>query len=146
MIIQVSGLSLRLAPMGGIAKAQPLSHFILLNQESRWRPARALGSRGWTAQAGPAGLGKVPQEYPGWDAPFKFALLSFPQIFISLQPLPRAFLEKLSFNKERAVSRRNIIVFSVVQLCWTLCDLIDCSRPGFPILRYLPEFVQIHVH
>ena len=36
----------------------------------------------------------------------------------------------------------------VVQLlsCVTLCDPMDCSRPGFPIFHYLPEFAQIHVH
>ena len=35
----------------------------------------------------------------------------------------------------------------VVQLlsCVTLCDPMDCSRPGFPIFYYLPEFAQIHV-
>ena len=27
-----------------------------------------------------------------------------------------------------------------------LCDLMDSSMPGFPVLRYLLEFVQIHVH
>ena len=26
-----------------------------------------------------------------------------------------------------------------------LCDLRDCSMPGFPVLHYLPEFAQIHV-
>ena len=35
---------------------------------------------------------------------------------------------------------------SVTQLCPTLCDSMDCSTPGFPILPYLPEFAQIHVH
>ena len=28
----------------------------------------------------------------------------------------------------------------------TLCDPMDCSTPGFPILHDLPEFAQIHVH
>ena len=28
----------------------------------------------------------------------------------------------------------------------TLCDPMDCSTPGFPVLHYLPEFVQTHVH
>ena len=28
----------------------------------------------------------------------------------------------------------------------TLCDHLDCSTPGFPVLHYLPDFVQIHVH
>ena len=23
---------------------------------------------------------------------------------------------------------------------------MDCSMPGFPVLHFLPEFVQIHVH
>ena len=35
---------------------------------------------------------------------------------------------------------------SVTQLCPTLCDSMDCSTPGFPILPCLPEFAQIHVH
>ena len=38
---------------------------------------------------------------------------------------------------------------SAAQLCPTLCDLMDCSMPGFPILPYpssLPELAQIHVH
>ena len=25
-------------------------------------------------------------------------------------------------------------------------DPMDCSTPGFPVLHYLPEFAQIHVH
>ena len=28
----------------------------------------------------------------------------------------------------------------------TLCDLMDCSTPGFPVLHHLPEFPQTHVH
>ena len=35
---------------------------------------------------------------------------------------------------------------SVTQLCPTLCDPMDCSMPSFPVLHYLPEFAQIHVH
>ena len=34
---------------------------------------------------------------------------------------------------------------SVTQLCPTLCDSMDCSRPGFPVLHHLLEFVQTHV-
>ena len=29
---------------------------------------------------------------------------------------------------------------SVVKLCLTLCDPMDCSMPGFPVLQYLLEF------
>ena len=28
----------------------------------------------------------------------------------------------------------------------TLCDPMDYSSPDFPVLHYLPEFAQIHVH
>ena len=34
---------------------------------------------------------------------------------------------------------------SVAQLCLTLCDPMDCSMPGFPVLHYLLEFAQTHV-
>ena len=27
-----------------------------------------------------------------------------------------------------------------------LCNPVDCSMPGFPVLHYLPEFAQIHGH
>ena len=32
------------------------------------------------------------------------------------------------------------------QSCPTLCDLMDCSTPGFPVHHQLPEFTQTHVH
>ena len=35
---------------------------------------------------------------------------------------------------------------SVAKLCPTLCDPMDCSMAGFPVLSYLLEFAQIHVH
>ena len=34
-----------------------------------------------------------------------------------------------------------------VQLsCVCLCDPMHCSIPGFPVLHYLPEFTQTHIH
>ena len=30
--------------------------------------------------------------------------------------------------------------------CLTLCNPLDCSTPGFPVLHYLLEFAQTHVH
>ena len=35
---------------------------------------------------------------------------------------------------------------SVSQLCLTLCDLMDCSTPGFPVHHQPPEPTQTHVH
>ena len=39
-----------------------------------------------------------------------------------------------------------ISVSSVAQSCLTLCDPMDCSRPGFPVYHLLPEPTQTHVH
>ena len=33
---------------------------------------------------------------------------------------------------------------SVTQSRLTLCDPVDCSTPGFPVLLYLPEFAQTY--
>ena len=35
---------------------------------------------------------------------------------------------------------------SLVQSCPTLCNPMDYSMPGSPVLHYLLEFAQIHVH
>ena len=35
---------------------------------------------------------------------------------------------------------------SVAQSCKTLCDAMDCSRPGSHCLHYFLEFAQTHVH
>ena len=38
-----------------------------------------------------------------------------------------------------------LVVFSS-QVVPTPCNPVDCSKPGFLVLHYLPEFTQIHVH
>ena len=35
---------------------------------------------------------------------------------------------------------------SVTQCCPTLCDPMDCSTPGLPVLHHLLELAQTHVH
>ena len=35
---------------------------------------------------------------------------------------------------------------SVIQLCPTLCDLMNCSMPGLPVHHQLPKSSQTHVH
>ena len=39
-----------------------------------------------------------------------------------------------------------VCFFSVTKLCPTLYGLMNYSMPCFPILHYLPEFAQTHVH
>ena len=57
--------------------------------------------------------------------------------------------KKLSFqNKIEKLSVGNVLVFFcclVAKSCPTLCNPIDCSTPGFPILHHLLEFLQTHV-
>ena len=36
--------------------------------------------------------------------------------------------------------------YSVIKSCPSFWDPINCSMPGLPILHYLPEFAQIHIH
>ena len=35
---------------------------------------------------------------------------------------------------------------SVTKLCPTLCDPMNCSTPSFPVLHYLLNIAQTHVH
>ena len=35
---------------------------------------------------------------------------------------------------------------SVTELCSTLCEPMDCSMTGFPVLHHLPKFAQTQVH
>ena len=37
-------------------------------------------------------------------------------------------------------------VSSLAQLCPTLCNPMDCSRPGLPVHHQLPELAQTQVH
>ena len=44
----------------------------------------------------------------------------------------------------------SLLVFKFVDiqsLCYVwICDSMNCSMPDFPVLNYLPEFAQTHVH
>ena len=35
---------------------------------------------------------------------------------------------------------------SMAQSCPTLCDPMNCSRPGLPVRHQLPEFIYTHIH
>ena len=45
-----------------------------------------------------------------------------------------------------SIGQKLIQFSSVAQLYPTLCDPMDCSTPGLPVHRQLPEFTQTHVH
>ena len=54
-------------------------------------------------------------------------------------------LRKAMVNKSM-VSSSSVQLSSVAQSCLTLCNPMDCSTPGLPVLHYLLEFAQTHVH
>ena len=39
-----------------------------------------------------------------------------------------------------------LLLFSHTKLCLTICDPMDSSTPGFPVLHHLMEFAQTHVY
>ena len=38
------------------------------------------------------------------------------------------------------------VVVQSLKLCQALCNPVDCSTPGFPVLHQLLELAQTHVH
>ena len=70
-----------------------------------------------------------------------------------LTPLLATFLaqEKIRVENFRNVACQclqiRIYQFSSVTQSWpTLCDLMDCTMPAFPVHHQLPELPQTHVH
>ena len=59
-----------------------------------------------------------------------------------MEPVPPA-VETKSLNQWTISS---VQFNSVVQLCPTLCDPMDCSTPSYPVHHQLPELAQTQVH
>ena len=60
-------------------------------------------------------------------------------------------LEPLSYNGTKPIQKGSTVTTcgccsSVTKLCPALCNPIDCSMSGFPVLHSLQEFAQTHVH
>ena len=58
--------------------------------------------------------------------------------------------QKMHVLGKKKKKRKNILYTdlfsSVAQSCPTLCNPMDCSKPGLPVHQQLPEFTQIDVH
>ena len=55
-------------------------------------------------------------------------------------------LEKFGNQVEIFVGKQRFCCFSVAKSYLTPCDPMDSSIPDPPVVRYLPEFSQTHVH
>ena len=69
-------------------------------------------------------------------------ILEYPFVFFKLAPIlcwnsPSFHLVYLS------VVFKMLCCCSVAQSCLTLCSLMDCSTPGFPVLHYFPELLKL---
>ena len=50
------------------------------------------------------------------------------------------------YNLNKIIKYCKYCFCSVAQSYPALCNPMNCSMPGFPVLHYLPEFAQTHVH
>ena len=86
-------------------------------------------------------------------------------VYIKISIKRQALILNICFFKEFSISCKNLklstlkegrntltykspllSLFVITKLCPTLCDPMDCSTSGFPVLHYLLEFPQTHVH
>ena len=72
-------------------------------------------------------------------------LISVQAALCHLLPAPTV-MDRGSYRKEIVTTVARLCRCSVAKSCPTLCSPMDCSTPGFPVLRHLPKFSQTHVH
>ena len=75
------------------------------------------------------------------DSPSPFCLLTLVPHHFSLGSIKESGIQ----IPNRLVILWHFLVVQSLSRGW-LCDPMDCSTPGFPVLLYLPEFAQTHVH
>ena len=76
---------------------------------------------------------------------FFYHFFFYKMMRLSYTPFTLFFLfQKMVLPGQRAC-HRNFGFSSVIQLCPTLCDPMDCSTPGLPVHHQLPELTQTHV-
>ena len=72
------------------------------------------------------------------------------QCLENLETEDKAVLEGLMWADLMGVDIKSETLYhkfsSVTQSCLTLCDPMDCTKPGFPVHHQLLEFTQTHVH
>ena len=74
--------------------------------------------------------------------PYQY-ILFYPILYF---PCPSTLIQHLHDSVPNVLSWLLFQFSSVTQSCPTLCNPMDCSTPGFPVLHYFPEFAQTHVH
>ena len=68
-------------------------------------------------------------------------------VWLSTTYLKHCHIQPVLFSTALGALLDILVQFSsVAQSCPTLCNPMDCSRPGLPVHHQLPEFTQTHVH
>ena len=81
----------------------------------------------------------------GEESPLSLSITHTFSLCKSFDPLGSLWMELIGISPQ--CDNFNFFQFSsVAQSCPTLCDPVDYSMPGFPVLHYFPEFVQTHDH
>ena len=62
------------------------------------------------------------------------------------QPSLFAYLQHFSPLRGKNHLKNPACCCPVPQLCLTLCNTMDCSTPGLPVLHHLPESTQTHAY
>ena len=70
--------------------------------------------------------------------------LLLPSIFPWIRVISSESVPCIRWPKVHVISR--VQFSSVAQPCLTLCNPMDCSRPGLPVHHQCPELAQTHVH
>ena len=65
---------------------------------------------------------------------------------LSSWPHPNLITSQRLTNPDFTLRVFSMWTFVVPKSWFTLCNPMDCSTPGFPVLYCLPEFAQTHVH
>ena len=77
----------------------------------------------------------------------RFIKTRYPQILRCFRRaicLANSFLSKMQLNA--LLCLMSFLCCSVTLQWPVLCNPMDCSTPGFPVLHYLPEFAHTHGH
>ena len=96
-------------------------------------------------------------QFLGWEDPMEEGMVTHSSILAWKNSMDRGawkatvhgVTKSRTWLKWFSTAQQHLLLFIVVvQLlsCIWLCDLMDCSMPGFSVLHYLPEFDQTHFH
>ena len=92
---------------------------------------------------------EFPSKNTGMGCHFLLQGSSWPRDLICILGIGRQILYQWATRKDHTGPSHflfSVQFSSVAQSCPTLHDPVDCSTPGLPVHRQLPEFTQTRVH